>query len=306
MAKAPTPEQIELPFMTEVVTAPEAGLVDWSRKITLRKLVWALSGEENIAADYASEPDLSLATPVSIESGLYIKAGDPRFADAEGIVTISSRHATEAAKQALKDERAGKQPKVPPINTGIIFPSDEFSVLGYYPKALARHQRTKTRRANRTNPDRDEAKEKVGRSAGHTLEGYIKGMNTLEGTLLDERAVLMSLYRDLTTPIWQARFKARNLDRRRKQADETIHNTAETASINLNLGTTAVEGLHRAIRANLYRRGTQDQLAENWLSYIVMTGRYAAARIDRLTSLVATAQEELTRYQPFLDRNPAE
>lgn len=298
------PNQEMLPFEAEIVPIRQHVEIDWERKLTLRRLVWIIAENEPLPQSYATSDDLTNAQPLAIEAGLYIPKDDPRYENAEGLIEVNPRFATDAAKTAAQEVGEGKQPKVPPTFIGVIFPPDEFKGIGYYPKALAKRVRTDTRAANLSAADRDEVDEKAGRSAGHTLEGYIKKMNGLQNGLFDERNMLRSLFKDLTTPAWQAHYKARNLDKKRKQADEKIHKTAEVASINLNLGNTAIEGLHKAIKFNLYGHLTQDQLVESWLRYIVMTGRYASARIDRLVSSIAASQSELGRYQEFLDRKP--
>lgn len=297
-----SPIQPVLPFDGDVVRFSPLESIDWERRMTLRNLVWLHAADQQLPDGFATEQALADAHPLTIESGLYISVDDPRHDGAEGLVKVNTKFATANAKEAIDEIRAGKRPKVPPTGVSIVFPPDEFESVGHYPRALAKHMRSRTRKANFANPNRDEADETVGRSGGHILENYIGKMEVVENRIVDERKMLRSLFRDLASPVWQAHYKARNLEKRRETTDEKIHETSEIATINLNLGTDSIKALHNAIKYNLYGHNTHDEQVAWWKSYIALVMRYGAARIDRLTSATDACRDELKQFQPFLDR----
>lgn len=276
--------------------------IDLGRKLTLRRLTALYAGDLALPAEEITEVAAVNATPATLEDGLYIARDDARFKTAESLVFVDSKYATEEAKAA---SRTGEPTKVPPIDTGVVFPAYEFKLVGHHPRALGKHTRNRARNANAGNPDRDEADEVVGRSGGHALERYLGGMETVQERLVSERQVLRSLLKDLISPAWQAHYKGRNLEKRREETDDKIHEAAEIATVNLNLGNTAINGLHAAIRYNLYGQAPEDQQTNWWKRYIIFVGRYTSARIDRLTSASESCKDELKRYQPYLDRKLA-
>lgn len=322
-------EAAEVPAYLEEVVPLGAEIpgvnIDWDNRIKLWNLTWQIaealrdpsepdsSGQLRIdlsgAGDEAErEPartfsvdDLARAVPGAIEGGLYIPRFGPVWQTAEGKVDVPYDFASEDAKNARWLIRSGKTTPIKPSDITIIFPSEEAKQIGYYAKALADRTKTSTRAANRDLPDRDEVNEKVDRSAHHQLEGYVKKMTALEKGLVSERGVLRSLFRDMSSH-WQAHYKARNLDKRRKGVEERLHLTVETSATTLKLEDTAVRGLHRAIRHNLYGHLTQDEQEQMWTMYLLMIGRYTTNKLDRLVSHIDACKKEMETYQPAIDR----
>lgn len=229
------------------------------------------------------EKDFTRAQPSAIAEGLYIKRADPRFSDpkTEQLVRVT--------------------PKNNPRQAGVVFPVDEFRFVARNAKDFAKHVMAQTRNANSANPDRIVVDGTVGRSAGHALESKVKAMNVLENQLLDNRAkLLVPLYREAKSD-WQAHFKAKNLDKKRKQFDEQLHYVIETATINTNLGATAIKAVHRAAAANMYRRGSSKEINFHWQRYVRLVGKYVNARLIKVGISREECQQELKHYQPFLD-----
>ena len=228
------------------------------------------------------EKDFVQAKPSAINRGLYIPRSDRRFSDpkTEQLVRVTP-----------KDDRQ---------QDGVVFPVQEFHLVARNAKDLVKHVMAKTRKANGGNPDRIEVDGTVGRSAGHAMESKIQGLNVLENQLIENRSrLLIPLYRE-TYSSWQSHFKAKNLDKKRLQFDEQLHDTIETANINLNLGSTAVKAVHRAATANMHRRGSSSELNHHWQKYIKMVGEYVSARRAKVVISRTQCQEELKHYEPFL------
>lgn len=270
--------------------------VDPEKRITLLRLARSLGHtiEPRAEAEAHSDPALDIyrknfkdADTEALESGLYIPRNDPRYSKAELLVTVS----TEPCHLDL--------PGIVPHDVGVVFPREEFSIVARSAKDLSRHVRAKTRRANGSEEDRDEVEARVNRSAAHAMEGKLKGINELDNYLIDERKLLFTVLREARS-LWAAHYKAKNLDKKRKQADELIHNAAETASINLNLGTVTIRAMHRAIASNLYRRGSSRELRNMWQKYLTMTGRYTNARRGKVSQSKSACEKEFAIYAPSL------
>jgi hypothetical protein len=276
--------QLVLPTTTEVIQVGQYEGVSDEDRITLSRLI-RLASQDAAVHPEPQEADFEQATPHAIEHGLYIPYSDPRYHSAEQLVRLGV-------------DTMGTQT---PQHRGVVFPSSEFYVVARNARDLARHTEAKTRNANKNNPDRDEVRQKVGRSVGHTLSGKIESIVGLSSHIKEEVKVMRSLYRDLRSP-WQAHYKVKNLEKKRVFADERIHETAEVSTINLNLGSSAVKGLHGAIKKNLYGENrTHAQTAHSWHSYITLVGRYMGARVHKLDLSKAMCKEEFARYQHFLE-----
>jgi hypothetical protein len=282
-----------------VIDIPLAELegVDPERRITLARMAGMLG---RAIADTPPSPhaDYPLdvyrknfldASPDSIEHGLYIPPSDSRFARAELLVTVSR----EPCNLDL--------PGVVLPSVGVVFPKEEFAVVARNARDLVKHVKAQTLKANGDHPDRDEAEAKAHRSAAHAMEGKLQGLNTLDNELIGERKLLGKIFREAKSS-WSAHYKAKNLDRDRKLADELIHNAAETASINLNLGTVALNAMHRAIVSSLYRRGSSRELNLMWQTYTSLTGRYANARRGKVSQSRNACEKQLAIYAPSLEQ----
>lgn len=265
----PETEQLRLPYADDIVATPHKVEIDWDRRTTFNRLLIATCAEIG-AVTCTRDVSAGIAEPPIIERGLYIDRADTRTATAEQLYD------------------------------GVVFPSDEFTVISRSPRDLTKHVRSRTREANKTLFDRDEADQKVGRSAAHALETQSTKLSRYIATMADKRLKLLSLLKDIDPPHGVVHFKAKNLERVRKNTDEAIHETAEVASINLNFDTTAIKGLHNVIRYNLY--GTnQARRMQYWRRYVVMTGRHTKAKIVAAGNSQTACERELRIYGPYLD-----
>lgn len=229
------------------------------------------------------EQDFANARPAVITRGLYIPGYDRRFMDSrtEQLVRVA--------------------PKKEKQQEGVVFPAEEFPSIARNARDLSYHMMARTRGANAANKDRIDVDGRVGRSAGHIMEDKIKKMNVLENSLLKNRSdLLIPLYRE-TYSDWQSHFKAENLDKKRKEFDEQLHYTIETASINQDIGSTAIKAAHRAAFSNMYRRGSSKEINNSWQGYVRMVGEYVSKRVAKIEISRANCHEQLAEYQPFLD-----
>lgn len=276
--------QLVLPTFEEVVQAGQYDEVSGEDRITLNRLI-NLAGQDVNVTPEPEIRDFENAAPVAIERGLYIPYKDPRYQRAQQMVRLGVDATTSPTLH----------------NVGVVFPSSEFHIVARNARDLARFTEARTRNANKDNPDRDEIRQKVGRSAGHALFEKITDIFGLNSQIKDELTVMRSLYRDLNSS-WQAHYKSKNLEKKRAFADERIHETSETSTINLNLGSTAIKGLHRAIKKNLYGGNrTHAETAFNWQSYIKLVGRYMGARVHKLELSQTMCEEEFAKYRHFLE-----
>ena len=255
----------------EVVPAQQLEGVDYDRRMGFAKLLARTAGAEALPADYASPTDLALARPESLQAGLYVLRDDPRYSDAQLRVQDT------------------------------IFPSQEFGFIARSPADLARHSKATTRKANAGNPDRDDAGLKIQRSAGHALETKIEATDALLLAWQERRRLLASLAIDLggTYP----HYKGRNLELRRVEIDQAIHQTAEVAAVNRpDWNNKIVEGVHRAIKVHLYRTDTTvEARIFRWVSYMKLVDRHTRAKSQIATEAQKFTVREFQKYKPYLE-----
>lgn len=223
----------------------------------------------------------------AIESGLYVPPNDLRTRREEDLLITIGHQACELNIKG-----------VVPRNAGVVFPRSEYKKVARNAADFAKSIRAGVLQ-NNIGPDQEEARAKASRGATEALQGMLTGMDTLEGSLLAERQLLEKVYRQNKTS-WQAQYKAKNLDKLRKNADELIHEAADTAAITLNLGTVALAAMHRAITSNLYRRGSRSELNYRWREYTAMAGRYSNARRGKVWQSRADCEEQLAKLTPSL------
>ncbi len=271
--------------------------VDPEKKITLGRLTGyygdLLGSRHAVTQDHDSlleleTTDFELAEPKKIESGLYIYPDDPRY----------NHPSTE---QLVRLRAKGDW-----FSPGVVFPSQHYATVARSPANLAEHVMNKTRKAKDDKADRVVIDASVGRSAGHALKSKMSAMNSYENELLSIRSsVLIPLYREtlrnLSNRPWDARFKAKNLDKKRKIFDEMLHDTVETSTINQDISITAINGLHRAITSQLYRYGSNQNRSQRWKDYILLYGTYTKSQCEKIQLSKQRTADELKFYEQFLD-----
>jgi hypothetical protein len=233
-----------------------------------------------VAAD-----DFRHASIPSIRSGLFIFPSDPRF------------HSKSTEQLVKVDNWYGKFPDIP----GVVFHAHEYHCVTRSPVDLAKQTMAKTRRSNGDAASRTEVEGKVGRSAAHALSTKIQSMNTLDNDLIQLRNEVLVPLSSETFSVWRAHYKAKNLDKKWKVFVEEAHNTLETASINLNIGTTAVAGAHRALTSRLTRfPGTREEQNTILRRYLYLSREYVQAKRHKIRFSREKTEEALALYEPFL------
>jgi hypothetical protein len=271
--------RVILPRHAQVVQAASYKGVAGEDRITLGRLI-KLAGEGIYEPWQHEEPAISF-----INQGLYIHPQDPRFARAQLLVRSGV-------------DLQSNDPK----NFGVVFPPEEFRTVARSPRDLVRHMQAVTRRANETNEDPDDVAERTGRSAGHVLTEKMAAMAALSGTLEGRQAFLRKMYKELRSP-WIAHYMSKNLERHRGSVDEMIHDTADLATVNLNLCSEALKRMHVGVKKKLYGGNrTHDEISKEWQAYITLVGRHIGMRLLKVDASVRLCEVELSTYQPYLDR----
>jgi len=236
--------------------------------------------------------DFRNAKPSYLQTGLIIEPGDIRFEKAQQLV-VARRQETELNLQGIV-----------PATTGVVFPADEFKIVARNARDFAKHIQATTRRANEGSSqiDHDELEKKVQRSAAHALRGKKEGMEKLDSELIEQRQLMGKMYRD-SNHIWRTAYLAKNLNQDRKRADELIHRTAETATINLNLGTREVSNMHRALASELYRRGSSKELAQSWQRSVTWVALHLNAKRGKLDQSIKDCNAEFADFAGYIPTN---
>jgi len=255
----------------QVIPAQELAGVDYGRRMVFAKLLARTATAEALPTDYATAAELALARPDTLQSGLYVLREDSRYDDAE---------------LRFQD---------------VVFPSQEFDYIARSPADLARHAKAVTRKANAGNPDRDETAQKIQRSPGWALKNKIAAVDAVQVQWQHRRQLLASLAIDLggTYP----HYKGKNLELRRAEIDQVIHQTAEVAAYNqVGWNNAIVEGVHRAIKLHLYRTDTTvEARIFRWLSYMKMVDRHTRAKSQTVTDAHKFTITEFQKYKPYLE-----
>lgn len=235
--------------------------------------------------------DIQNSWATHLKTGLVIEPTDKRFEDAEQLIVVGRQQPNLAL------------PGVVPARTGVVFPVDEFDKVARNAHDLVKHVRANTRRAGQENPqvDRDELSARAHRSAAHMLRAKHEGMQKLDSELIEQRLLMARMYRD-SKHVWRTAYLAKNLNRDRKAADELIHRTAETATVNLELDGREVRGIHRAIVSELYRRGSSSQLALNWQRTAIWVGRHLNAKRGKIQQSMRECEIEFAKFSEHLEK----
>ncbi len=255
----------------EVVAAQEISGIDYDRRLTLSRLVQVTSEHLDLPLDYASVVDQERARPYSFRGGLYVRRDDPRH---------------ETAKLLHRD---------------VVFPSQEFDTLVNSPREFTKRIEARIIKANQEMRDRDELNHKTHRGAGEALKTKIFNLGSLSTKLANRNLLLDSLSTDMSSE-WQAHYKARNLESRREEVDQIIHETAEVSSYNMEWGDAAVSGLHKAIKFHLYRKDDHPQHRRTrWLEYMKVVRQHTHAKLAEAAKSKDACLKEFEKYAPYLE-----
>lgn len=244
--------------------------------------------------------DLRRAEPTAIVQGLYIYHDDPRYHTAQQLIRTRSLAGTRlAVAEGLKlpFDPVSRQP-------GVVVSPEEFKLIARSAKDLVATTQAKVRDANVDNPNWSEVNRKVGSASSQIMKSYEKNLLGLEADFIEDRAMLTSLRRQTQgsdpgrrTP--QNQYKAKNLDIKRREADERFHYTLELSAINNGLGQTALKAAKRALTAKLYRHRTDREGDLFWREHIELEGAYTNAKRFKVIQSLITCRQMIALYQRY-------
>jgi hypothetical protein len=274
-------------------TLEDMPFIDPEKRINLARLARAygnmLGPMDGVTETYDHLLDVAIddfgnASKASIKAGLFIPPHDDRY------------HNPDTEQLVRTGNIMGDNPL-----WGVVFPADQFKKVARSPRGLAEQRMAVTRDANKDNPDDAAVDATVGRSAGHVMERYIPGMVKLDDQLdaLREK-VLLPLHSEARFN-WQAHYNTKAIDLKFKIFVEEMHNTLDTASLNLNIGTVALKAAHRALTSNLTRRGSASEQNAQLQEYVGLSRQYVKARRKKINLALKFCGITLETFQPYLD-----
>lgn len=263
-----------------------------------------------------SKRELKRIEDESIEAGLYISQQDSRYIESDdadqdftsGLVTVRAGKGVAAARQlGLKlpfDLKLYGQP-------GVVFPPDEYPAIARSVKDLAKTSMTAQRahlwKQNAELPKeerltRKQINEGVKAKARAVLRGFVDRTKKLETEYIVDHDLLVKLRRqtrglesgETKTP--QNQYKAKNLAKELKLADEMFRETLEVAAIYNNWGDKQVQGAHRALTKVLYRGISPRENGIAWRRMTELQGQYINARRFKLLQARARCEQEIARH----------
>jgi hypothetical protein len=272
--------------------------INLDKRINLARLAMLygrkLGPLEGVGEDYdylldVVAADFENASPDSINAGLFIAPDDPRYHD-----PLTERLV-----------RTGNFKGDNPL-WGVVFPQHQFSKVSRSPRGLTEQGMDKTREANSGEDDLPKVDATVGRTGGHIMERYIPQMEKVDKEIEIFETEILDPLTSQTRFNWQAHYKARNLDNKYRYFVEEMHGALDTASLNLNIDTTALRGAHRALASRLSRQRSTKEQNEALKPYLKLSKKYAKGRRDKVGRAIQYAQENLDAFQPFLDAKTTE
>ncbi|HEX7633196.1 MAG TPA: hypothetical protein VF401_02615 [Candidatus Saccharimonadales bacterium] len=267
--------------------------------------------------------DIERATSrTHIDHQLYIWPDDPRYQDTVGqqLVKVQSRAGVEhfIAEQlmlpfAIRYNDRRQQFDQP----AVVFPDNEYRKIVRNPGGLVAVTKVNTRIANkkrdpehpRFTRDRDEISRRADSAAAQTPENYIETMKKLDERYIAQHGLIRSLRRqtyvfDSKTGMPVGRYKVKNLDKKRREAEELFAETAETAALNANLTDREVSAVHRARTKELFgMKGSARETDEAWKRQLVTQELFINARRFKLVqSIFACAAQHAVYRKAVAER----
>lgn len=305
MARPVAAEQLTLEPRNILPTGLEAlPGIDPDRRITLAMLCGSLAravSSEPAAAVVSDPGSADMASREFIEQGLYIYRDDPRYDTAEQLVLPRSRSGIQrVTRENLKlpfDLRRG-QP-------GIVVRAEEVSQVSFSPGNLVNIVKARVRSAN-PDMDSEELRKKANRGAAKALREKLAKMEKLEESIVLENELLARVLRQTLhgtgrRSTVQNQFKARNLDRARRQADELVYDTLETSAINNFLTNYEKRLQKQQVRQRLYNGNfSAREIDQSWHEMCTTVGLYGNARRLTVWQIMAACRSRFAIYHPYI------
>lgn len=229
----------------------------------------------------------------ALNDGLIIRPDNPLYKNPKNkrIVTL----------ETMPISIYGKLPGVQAPYVGVALGPGEYTKIARYPGPLAERARAVTLDAHRHDMNREDAEEAGLRASGHILEDKLEGLARLDAQLAGSSALLLSMHKDARI-VWRTSYLGKNLNRRRKEADELIHEIVEVAANSLGYTTPEVNAAHRVFVSNMYRRGSARELAQSWQAITDWATRYINAKRGKVNQSQNGCNRVLRIYQSHLDK----
>lgn len=231
-----------------------------------------------------------LASPESIERGLYTEASDSSFSHEDKPVVVVS------GKEAVTDLNMLKGAVDPSV--GVAFPEVEWDAIVRNPKGLVNSAMMVARDANRGKMSSHEIHDLASRAAAHALVDKLHDIGTLDRQLVQESAVLRRIYEDTQQEATER--PATEVDQDRKRAEVLIHDALDISAKIQGIKEDDLKVSHRAIASRLHR-GTIEEVQSAWEDYIAITGRYVNARRGKVAQSRVGCEKQLDKYRYYLD-----
>jgi hypothetical protein len=258
-----------LPF--EGGLPPQVMGIDWGQRISFSRLLNVLS---------ASEPSLESMGQVTVEE-----------------LEIINPAAINAALLVGSDRS-----KVQNAYNGLVLPDDDYLAVAGSPRTLAERTMARTARSRKgmSPPDVTEAAKL--RSAGHVLEKKVAASRARAQVVETENTAVKVVLAESKSK-GAAHYKAGNLYPKVILARDTIEQMVEVAGKRIGWSVDDHTLAKNALYVQLLgRRGGGDQRTANWAQYGGDAYRYGRRRAAIIRSAASSAERELYKYKPALER----
>lgn len=268
-------QQLALPSNDEIIPEGLPLSIEPTDRLSLHSLCKVLSEQLPATTDITAT---ELVFARSASQALYVHPTSPQFYELPNII----RHGVQTPNQGRFTR-----------DYGIVFPQDECNIaniqIDEVPRIIMPGKGV----------DMSDQKTKIRRQVG-ALTTKVHEQKKLTADLVAERRMFVKLYRDVRDPK-RTRYMAKNIDAYRACAEERIHQVADVAAGTLDIDSTALLGIHKAIRMDLYDGNySQAQFGASWMQYLAAIGLYTKARIEKLTLAQQICERYIHSYQPLV------
>lgn len=182
---------------------------------------------------------------------------------------------------------------------GVVFPSEQFTVVVRGPADLARAVWSKTMAANRLDSDKEEVTDRANRAVSHALGSRLVALESLRSQLGVELVTLREIHRELNAP-GRSHFMAKNLHERMKNSEmsmiKLLKITAESNKWQKERMTTAQGTLNYLLYGT-----TSNQRIKNWRRYNLLAGKHVRARYEAVGRNADNTKKVKIRYEDEQD-----
>lgn len=265
------------PQVGEMVLPFEGGLppqvmgIDWDQRISFSRLLNVLS---------ASEPSLESMGQVTVEE---LEIVNPAVINAALLV-------------------GSDRGKIQNAYNGLVLPDDDFIAVAGSPRTLAERTMARTARSRRGISTPEATQAAIQRSAGHVLEKKVAASQARAKVVETENGAVKTVLTESRSR-GAAHYSAGNLYPKVILARDAIEQMVEVAGKRIGWSVDDHTLARNALYVQLLgRRGDGNQRAANWTQYSGDAYRYGRRRAAIIRSAASSAERELYKYKPALER----